>query len=171
MNVLSSIWPPSLSVCAYNIKKCMQPKSNKTHAGTKPIESIPVMTTVSSNASTTMVAYILAGCCYAIVVSSAGFATRVGPLWPWDVDAYYLPLYYLVCLATVAIIPFWFWPSTIVLAVIDHYLYVLDPSPGSLFVAIAGELGVLVVVAMLEGLAVVVEPSDILLPDVPVGHN
>lgn len=53
----------------------------------------------------------------------------------------------------------------------DHRHSIPDLGPGGLSPTATKELGVLVVVLVLEGPNAAVKPSDKPLPDVSVGHN
>lgn len=53
----------------------------------------------------------------------------------------------------------------------NHHPSILGLDPGGLYAIFAGELGVLVIVPMSEGLAIFVELLDKPLPNVLAGHN
>lgn len=61
--------------------------------------------------------------------------------------------------------------SAAVLVTTDHRPSIPDLGPGGLTTTTVGELGVLVVVSVLAGLATNVEPLDTPLLDAPVNHN
>lgn len=57
------------------------------------------------------------------------------------------------------------------MVVVDHHLSVFDLGLDGLFVAVAMVLEVSITMEVPEGLTIVIESLDILLPYVPVGHN
>lgn len=67
--------------------------------------------------------------------------------------------------------PFDLDPSLVVFVVADHHPFVPGLGPGGLFATSVRELGVLAIVAVLEGPAIGAMMSNTPLPKVPASHN